>query len=88
MAAEIQQVDSGHSSQVSSPGNGSNEKDIIQADVSDVEGNIDTDDTKIPFCRAEKTELTPAEAFRWNVDGDQSPCKKPHRIVESIRRLS
>ena len=25
--------------------------------------------------RAELTELTPVEAFKWNVEGDQSPCR-------------
>jgi hypothetical protein len=25
--------------------------------------------------RAELTELTPVEAFTWNVEGDQSPCR-------------
>lgn len=81
MAAEIQQVDSDHSSQVFSPSN-SEEKDVIQANLTDVEGNIDADDTKVPLYRSEETELTPAEAFRWNVDGDQSPCKNlgPGRI--------
>ena len=74
MAAEMQQVDSDHSSQVFSPSN-SEEKDFIKANLADVEGNIDADDTKVPLYRPEETELTPAEAFRWNVDGDQSPCK-------------
>lgn len=25
--------------------------------------------------RAELTELTPVEAFKWSVEGDQSPCR-------------
>lgn len=28
--------------------------------------------------RAELTELTPVEAFTWNVEGDQSPCELAH----------
>lgn len=31
--------------------------------------------------RAELTELTPVEAFTWNVEGDQSPCRVVHVIL-------
>jgi hypothetical protein len=30
---------------------------------------------KIPLTKVEEQELTPMEAFKWNVDGDQSPCR-------------
>lgn len=26
------------------------------------------------LCRSELTEITPVEALKWNVDGDESPC--------------
>lgn len=28
-----------------------------------------------PLDRSEMVELTPMEAFKWNVEGDQSPCE-------------
>lgn len=43
--------------------------------TSDVEGNFDDDNKHLVPDRAEATELTPVEAFKWNVEGDQSPCK-------------
>lgn len=43
--------------------------------VEDVEGNLDDESLDVARDRAETTELTPAEAFKWNVDGDESPCK-------------
>ncbi len=45
------------------------EKDAIQVQSLDVEA--DSDDLKVPLYRAEKTELTPAEALTWDVSGDQ-----------------
>lgn len=33
--------------------------------------------------RGELTELTPVEAFKWNVEGDQSPCELAHKIFQS-----
>lgn len=43
--------------------------------TSDIEGNFDDDGKQLVADRAEATELTPVEAFKWNVEGDQSPCK-------------
>lgn len=40
----------------------------------DVEGNFDEESKRLVADRAEATELTPVEAFKWNVEGDQSPC--------------
>ena len=34
----------------------------------------DSDEKKRLLEKIEETELTPMEAFKWNVDGDQSPC--------------
>jgi hypothetical protein len=49
------------------------EKDGIEVtSTSDLEADIEENEKLI--YRAEKTELTPVEAFTWNVDGDQSPC--------------
>lgn len=48
---------------------------ITRADVVDVEGSLDEEGKRLIADRAEATELTPVEAFKWNVEGDQSPCK-------------
>lgn len=49
--------------------------DLTKETVVDVEGNKDSETESMIRDRAEATELTPVEAFKWNVDGDQSPCK-------------
>lgn len=49
----------------------SQEKDITEIHSS---SDIEADEDEKALYRAEKTELTPVEAFTWNVDGDQSPC--------------
>lgn len=41
----------------------------------DIEGNSDEESKRLVADRAEATELTPVEAFKWNVEGDQSPCR-------------
>lgn len=72
MATEISQVegDSLSASKTSSKELiDSVEKDAIQVQSLDVEA--DSDDLKVPLYRAEKTELTPAEALTWDVSGDQ-----------------
>jgi hypothetical protein len=65
--------------QVGSENPPSSEKDRVDekntAVTSDVEGNFDDDSKRLVADRAEATELTPVEAFKWNVEGDQSPCK-------------
>lgn len=48
---------------------------ITRADAVDIEGSLDEDGKRLIADRAEATELTPVEAFKWNVEGDQSPCK-------------
>lgn len=53
----------------------SKKDDLTKETVVDVEGNLDHESEEMIRDRAEATELTPAEAFRWNVDGDESPCK-------------
>ena len=55
-------------------------------DITDTKGNPSTDAPHIEagehresplewIDRSELTELTPVEAFKWNVEGDQSPCE-------------
>lgn len=48
---------------------------LTKETVVDVEGSLDNESEEMLRDRAEATELTPAEAFRWNVEGDQSPCE-------------
>lgn len=48
---------------------------ITRADAVDLEGSVDEEGKQLIADRAEATELTPVEAFKWNVEGDQSPCK-------------
>jgi len=77
MATEIHQISSVPPNPVSSIHNDIKEKDAIEIS-SDIEAEAyleGEDDSKVPLQRAERTELTPVEAFTWNVDGDQSPCK-------------
>lgn len=70
MASEIHQVGSETPPSL--------EKDRIDekntAISEDVEGNFDEESKRLVADRAEATELTPVEAFKWNVEGDQSPC--------------
>lgn len=50
-------------------------KDTIEPYVADLEGDgIEVEKQKAAE-KAEAVELIPTEAFQWNVDGDQSPCK-------------
>jgi hypothetical protein len=37
--------------------------------------------------RTELTELTPVEAFKWNVEGDQSPCRSTVRHISQEETL-
>lgn len=75
MATEIHQV--GSEGPAAGERQPIDEKDrIVNADTSsDIEGNSDEESKRMTLDRAEATELTPAEAFKWNVEGDQSPCK-------------
>ncbi|SPQ24505.1 dcfd6b46-241f-4263-850f-23a5e10ead82 [Thermothielavioides terrestris] len=45
----------------------------IEAVASSNEGDAGAEHDKTPLRRPDETELTPNEAFKWNVDGDQSP---------------
>lgn len=54
---------------------------FIQTDESsDLERRSDSDRDSLGVDRAEATELIPGEAFKWNVEGDQSPCKSQHKV--------
>lgn len=53
----------------------SKKDDLTKETVVDVEGTSDNDSEQMIRDRAEATELTPVEAFKWNVDGDESPCR-------------
>lgn len=87
MATDIHQV--GDSSPPAYPASVDEKKQdaIANADAVDVEGSIDEESKRLVADRAEATELTPVEAFKWNVEGDQSPCKTCSWIVVDHRRL-
>lgn len=70
MATEIHQV--GSETPPSSEKDRIDEKNTAISE--DVEGNSDEESKRLMADRAEATELTPVEAFKWNVEGDQSPC--------------
>jgi len=73
MSTELSQIEYPGKA-ISSSGNDANGKDIINAaDLSDIEAD-EIEESKEALYRAEVTELTPVEAFKWNVDSDQSPC--------------
>lgn len=75
MATDIHQVGTESPPGYDANSDTSNKDEIARETVADVEGNKDSESEKIIRDRAEATELTPAEAFKWSVDGDQSPCK-------------
>lgn len=70
MATEIHQV--GSETPPSSDKDRIDEKNTVISE--DIEGNSDEESKRLVADRAEATELTPVEAFKWNVEGDQSPC--------------
>lgn len=70
MATEIHQV--GSETPPSSEKDRIDEKNTVISQ--DIEGNSDEESKRLVADRAEATELTPVEAFKWNVEGDQSPC--------------
>lgn len=80
MASEIHSI---NEIDQSSQGDGSSKEndistttriDDIEADAS-CEGDADINEREKLVQLVEKKELTPVEAFKWNVEGDQSPCK-------------
>lgn len=80
MAAEIQQVslDNSSAEKVSEATHGDGKtttKDTIEPYVADLEGEGYEAEKQKLVEKAEAVELIPNEAFTWNVDGDQSPCK-------------
>jgi hypothetical protein len=89
MPAEIQQVESDLPSE-----DGSNlhtnlkEKSLTEGVVdldaeSSLESQRDGGQSDRLLKRAEKIELIPVDAFKTNVDGDQSPCEYMNEIFES-----
>jgi hypothetical protein len=57
--------------------NPTKDPNISEAPAADLESehtNQDSEGWKYKSDRAELTELTPVEAFKWSVEGDQSPC--------------
>lgn len=80
MATEIQQARLDHSlGDKASEGFRGNEKagveEIIEPYVADLEGEGHEAEKQRLVEKAEAVELTPVEAFTWNVEGDQSPCE-------------
>lgn len=43
-------------------------------------GEQDEEEKRRLLYKVEKVELTPMEAFKWNVEGDQSPCRWTPRL--------
>jgi hypothetical protein len=59
---------------------------ISEAPTADIESEHNSHDPKefqYKADRGELTELTPVEAFKWNVEGDQSPCV----LADSLKYL-
>lgn len=89
MAAEIHQVGSESPTAYAASVDEKKKQDAIsRVDVMDPEGSLDEEGKRLIADRAEATELTPAEAFKWNVDGDQSPCKPPWASSNLARHLA
>ena len=84
MPSEISEADSDSSSPSHLQGCDEKEKEIITA-KSNIEVEIPEDDSNGQLSWIDKVELTPQEALKWNVDGDQSPCgfflEWPKKIV-------
>lgn len=77
MAAEIQPTFSRYTHTGEDDEIEAKEKDNFKIDVSDIEADVSVsdDESKAILQKAEKTELTPDEAFKCDVHGDQSPCE-------------
>jgi hypothetical protein len=48
--------------------------DVSETQTSDPEADNTHQDPDDLLYRSDRTELTPVEAFKWSVEGDQSPC--------------
>ncbi len=92
MANDISEVNHDRPSHVGAVRDAStelDEKKSAQVDVLDIEADTNTpagddaDDLKSNIHSADENELTPVEAFQWNVEGDQSPCMLLMPITES-----
>ncbi|CAK7207966.1 hypothetical protein SEUCBS139899_010800 [Sporothrix eucalyptigena] len=87
MASEIQPIDLGDwmsSNTADDTEKVAEKKGTISTEVVDVEdtgGELSDDNNRLPLLKAEKTELTPDEAFRWDVSGDQSPFPEVEACV-------
>jgi len=53
---------------------------VTKSQPADLEGKINGHDSNLLPNRAEQTELTPVEAFKWNVEGDKLPVGKNDRF--------
>lgn len=85
MAIDIQNVGSESSHPAYDTSSQASKKDDLTKEaVVDVEGNLDNDSEEMIRDRAEATELTPAEAFKWNVEGDESPCKHSEYLLSRL----
>lgn len=60
------------------PAKGLNISEAPAADLESEHTNQDPGEWLYKSDRAELTELTPVEAFKWSVEGDQSPCMLTH----------
>lgn len=58
-----------------------------QARPVDVEAWEGDDASKPPAPVPTRLELTPNQAFKWNVDGDQSPCKSASLSLIVVRQV-
>lgn len=83
MATEIHQV--GSKTPPSSEKDRVDEKNTVISE--DIEGNSDEESKQLVADRAEATELTPVEAFKWNVEGDQSPCTSTEAHCSQITKI-
>jgi hypothetical protein len=86
MASDIQQVSREHSSgekvtHITREHEKVDAKDNIEPYVADLEGEGYEAEKQRLVEKAEAVELTPNEAFTWNVDGDQSPCTQPSTLT-------
>lgn len=68
------------------------EKKGASGDVRDAEADSNAQQAEERrSLKAEKVELTPAEALKWDVGGDQSPCElgwRAHYTLEEVRALA
>lgn len=63
-------------------------KDKIDPFVADLEGEgLEFEKQKLRE-KVEAVELIPTEAFQWNVEGDQSPCKFSKPLTRDFQRLT